>query len=168
MKIRGIEKGDRPVLKTILQAQKHFKPKEIKVALEIIDLALMQPDRGDYLIYVAEEGEEDILGYICYGKAPLTDAVYDLYWIVVHPAYWHQGAGALLLRFAEKDLKVRQARLLLIETSSLPPYDPPRLFYQKHEYQELARVKDYYAVGDDKIIFGKILAGGRRGGGVQV
>ena len=162
MKIRGIEKRDRPALKTILQSQEHFKPSERKVALEIIDLALMQPDQGDYLIYVAEGEEEDILGYICYGKAPLTDAVYDLYWIVVHPVYWHQGTGTFLLRFAEKDLKSRQARLLLIETSSLPPYAPPRLFYLKHEYQELARVKDYYAVGDHKIIFGKILAGGGR------
>ena len=159
MKIRRIEKGDRPALKTILQAQKHFKLSEIKVGLEIIDLALMRPDPGDYLIYVAEGAGEDILGYICYGKAPLTDAVYDLYWIAVHPVYWHQGTGTFLLRFAERDLKSRKARLLLIETSSLPPYAPPRLFYLKHEYQELARVKDYYGVGDHKIIFGKILAG---------
>jgi ribosomal protein S18 acetylase RimI-like enzyme len=159
MKIRCIEKRDRPALKTILQTQKHFKPSEIKVALEIMDLALMQPNEGDYLIYVAEGEGGDILGYVCYGKAPLTDAVYDLYWIVVHPVFWHQGTGSFLLRFAEKDLKSRQARVLLIETSSLPPYEAPRLFYLKHQYKELARVRDYYAVGDHKIIFGKILTG---------
>lgn len=159
MKIRGIEKRDRPALKTILQAQEHFKPSEIIVALEIIDLALTQPDQDDYSICVAEGEEGDILGYICYGKAPLTDAVYDLYWIVVHPVFWNQGTGTFLLRYAEKDLKGRQARLLLIETSSLPPYETPRLFYLKHQYKELAKVKDYYAIGDHKLIFGKILTG---------
>ncbi len=162
MRIRRIEKRDRPGLKTILHAQEHFRPSEIKVALEIVDLALMQPDDGDYLIYVAQGEGGDILGYVCYGKAPLTDAVYDLYWIVVHPAFWHQGTGTLLLRFAEKDLKSRQARALLIETSSLPPYEAPRLFYLKHQYKEWARIRDYYAVEDHKIIFGKILTGGHK------
>jgi len=159
MKIRGIEKRDRPALKDILQAQKHFKPPEIIVALEIIDLALTQRDPGDYSLYVAEGEEGEILGYICYGKAPLTDAVYDLYWIVVHPVFWNQGTGTFLLRYAEKDLKGRQARLVLIETSSLPLYETPRLFYLKHQYKELAKVKDYYAIGDHKLIFGKILTG---------
>ncbi len=157
--IRGIEKRDRPALKTILQAQKHFKPAEIRVALEIIDLALTQSNQSDYSMGIAEGEGGDIQGYICYGKAPLTDAVYDLYWIVVHPEFWNQGTGASLLRYAEKDVKGRQARLFLIETSSLPAYEIPRLFYLKHQYKELATVKDYYAVGDHKIIFGKILNG---------
>lgn len=157
MKIRGIEKKDRPALKAILKAQEHFKPSEIQVALEIIDLALTQPNQGDYSIRVAEGEDGEILGYICYGKAPLTDATYDLYWIVVHPVFWNQGTGTLLLRYAEKDLAQRQARLLLIETSSLPPYKSPRAFYLKHGYKEVARVMDYYAVGDHKLIFGKIL-----------
>jgi ribosomal protein S18 acetylase RimI-like enzyme len=157
MKIHGIKKKDRPALKTILQAQEHFKLSEIQVALEIIDLALTQPNQSDYSIRVAEGEEGEILGYICYGKAPLTDAVYDLYWIVVHPVFWNQGTGTFLLRYAEKDLRHRQARLLLIETSSLPSYASPRAFYLKHGYKEMARVTDYYAVGDHKLIFGKTL-----------
>ena len=157
MKIRRITKKDRPALKTILQAQKHFKLSEIEIALEIIDVALTQLNQGDYSIRIAEEEDGEILGYVCYGKAPLTDAVYDLYWIVVHPVFWNQGAGTFLLRDAEKDLTRRQARLLLIETSSLPPYESPRAFYLKHGYKEIARVADYYAVGDHKLIFGKTL-----------
>jgi ribosomal protein S18 acetylase RimI-like enzyme len=157
MKIRQIAKKDRPALKTILQAQEHFKASEIQVALEIIDLALSQPNQDDYHILIAEGEDEEILGYACYGKAPLTDAVYDLYWIVVHPVFWNQGTGTLLLRYAEKDLAHRQARYLLIETSSLPPYESPRAFYRKHGYKEMARVVDYYAVGDHKLILGKTL-----------
>ena len=157
MKIRRIQPQDRPGLKTLLQAQPHFHPEEIRVALELIDIALAHPAEEDYIILCAEEGEGEIRGYICYGKAPLTEAVYDIYWIVVHPARWSQGTGSSLLRRAEVELAQRQARLLLIETSSTPPYDLPRAFYGKHGYSEQARIPDYYRPDDHKIIYGKTL-----------
>lgn len=155
MKIRPIEEKDWTMLKNIVHAQEHFRPAEIRVALEIIDFVLKQQSEEDYIIRVVEGEDHEIMGYVCYGKAPLTDAVYDLYWIIVHPAYQNQGAGSLLLDSAQRDLKRRQARLLLIETSSLPAYAKPRAFYSKHGFQEIARIKDYYEQGDDKIIFGK-------------
>lgn len=158
MKIRKIQPRDRAELKTLLRAQEHFRPEEVRVALELIDIVLLHPGQEDYIVRCAEGVDGEILGYICYGKAPLTDAVYDLYWIVVHPASWNQGMGSSLLRQAEEDLIRRQARLLLIETSSLPSYEAPRAFYRKNGYQEQARVLDYYSQGDHKLIFGKTLA----------
>ncbi|MGB9698381.1 MAG: GNAT family N-acetyltransferase [Thermodesulfobacteriota bacterium] len=157
MKIRPIAEKDWTTLKNIVQAQEHFRPAEIRVALEIIDYALKQQREEDYIIRLVEGEDHEVLGYVCYGKAPLTDAVYDLYWIIVHPAYQNQGAGSFLLNYAQQDLRRRQARLLLIETSSLPAYAKPRAFYAKHGFQEIARIKDYYEQGDDKIIFGKVL-----------
>jgi len=157
VKIRGMERKDRRQLEAILKAQEHFRPVEVQVALEIVDMALAQPRQEDYIIRCAEEAPGAVLGYICYGKAPMTDAVYDIYWIVVHPSSWNQGAGTALLRQAEADLARRQARLILIETSSLPPYENPRTFYRKNGYKELARILDYYAPRDHKLIFGKTL-----------
>jgi ribosomal protein S18 acetylase RimI-like enzyme len=125
--------------------------------LDLIDIALTQPDQEDYIIHIVEGENEQVLGYICYGKAPLTDAVYDLYWIVVHPASWKRGLGTSLLRRAEEDLRRRKARLLLIETSSQPWYEAPRAFYRKHGFSEQARILDYYALEDHKLIFGKTL-----------
>ena len=49
-------------------------------------------------------------------------------------------------------------RLLLLETSSLPSYDLTRRFYVKHGYYTAATVKDFYADGHDKVIYGKRLA----------
>jgi ribosomal protein S18 acetylase RimI-like enzyme len=157
VKIRRIQPQDGPSLKALLHAQSHFRPEEIRVALELIDLALAQPGEEDYIILCAEEREGEIRGYICYGKAPLTEAVYDIYWIVVHPAHWGQGTGSSLLRQAEGELAQRQARLLLIETSSMPPYGIARAFYGKHGYREQARILDYYRRDDHKIIYGKSL-----------
>ena len=158
MKIRKLKPKDRASLKALLWAQEHFKPEEIRVALELIDIVLDNPDQEDYIVRCAEGTEGEILGYICYGRAPLTDAVYDLYWIVVHPASWNQGMGSSLLRQAEGDMVRRGARLVLIETSSTPPYEGPRAFYRKHGYQEQARILDYYSRGDHKLILGKTLA----------
>lgn len=157
VKIRRIQPQDRPSLKALLRAQSHFHPEEIRIALELIDIALAHPGEEDYMILCVEEGEGEIRGYICYGKAPLTEAVFDIYWIVVHPAYWSQGIGSSLLRQAEVELVRRQARLLLIETSSTPPYAIPRAFYGKHGYREQARILNYYRPGDHKIIYGKTL-----------
>jgi len=157
MKIRRMQPEDRPGLKALLYAQPHFRPEEIRVALELIDIALAHPAEEDYIILCAEEGEGEMRGYICYGKAPLTEAVYDVYWIVVHPECWGQGTGSSLLRRAEVELAQRRARLLLIETSSTPPYDLPRAFYGKHGYREQARILNYYRQDDHKIKYGKTL-----------
>ncbi len=157
MRIRAIERKDRPHLLAILQAQEHFKPQEITVALELIDIALEQARQEDYHIRCLETPEGRVQGYVCYGKAPLTDAVYDIYWIVVHPSFWNRGMGSALLRHAEEEMRDRQARLLLIETSSLAPYAAPRGFYQRHGFEEISRVPNYYALGEHKLIYGKTL-----------
>lgn len=157
VKIRPLRRRDRLALYDLLKAQKHFRPAEVQIALELIDLALNQSGQEDYLIRCAEDGQGQIVGYACYGKAPLTDAVYDLYWIVVHPDYWSRGPGSALLLQVENEVERLKARLLLIETSSLSSYARPRSFYLKHGYRELARIPDYYAVGDHKLIFGKTL-----------
>ena len=157
LKIRGIQRRDRRRLEAILKAQEHFNPEEVKVGLELIDIGLTPTGQEDYLVRIAEGPEGQILGYICYGQAPLTDAVYDIYWIVVHPAFRNRGTGTSLLYQAEEELKRRKARLLLIETSSRPPYETARAFYRNRGYEERARILDYYGVGDHKLIFGKNL-----------
>jgi len=48
-------------------------------------------------------------------------------------------------------------RILLIETSSLPHYDPTRRFYLKHGYGQEAVLRDFYADGDDMVVFRKRL-----------
>lgn len=157
MRIRDIQRKDRSRLEAILQAQEHFKPQEVKIALELIDVALEQPGQEDYRIQCIEASDGGVHGYVCYGKAPLTDAVYDLYWIVVHPASWNQGMGSALLRHAEEEMHRLQARLLLIETSSLATYAAPRVFYERHGYEEKAKILDYYALGEHKLVYGKAL-----------
>jgi hypothetical protein len=48
-------------------------------------------------------------------------------------------------------------RLAVIETSSRPAYERTRKFYLKHGYAVQARVADFYAPGDDRVICTKVL-----------
>ena len=45
--------------------------------------------------------------------------------------------------------------MMAVETSSRENYAPTRSFYRGRGYEEEARVRDYYAMGDDKVILVK-------------
>ena len=59
------------------------------------------------------------------------------------------------MKHAEEDIRKRQGRVLFIETSSLPHYEPTRRFYLKHGYEVTGQLRDYYADGDDMVVFRK-------------
>ena len=55
-------------------------------------------------------------------------------------------------------MRANGGRVLLISTSSLPPLEGSRRFYVKSGYVECGRIPDYYADGDDQVIFARRLA----------
>ena len=73
------------------------------------------------------------------------------------PAAQRHGIGHALLARVEAEVQARGGRLLLIETSSTAPYAPARRFYEDSGYHYQAVVHDFYAPGDDLIIFRKEL-----------
>ena len=87
IKIRKTKSEDRKAIKTILIDTQIFNQEEIECALELIDIYLNNPSQKDYLITSAINEDDKIIGYVCYGKAPLTNGAYDLYWIAVKPEY---------------------------------------------------------------------------------
>jgi len=140
----------------MLTAIKTFKKEDVDVALELIDIVLTKPDQDDYHIFVFEE-DNKILGYHCTGKRPITDAVYDLYWIVVHPHSAGKGIGTKLLDHCEKFVRDRNGRWILAETSSKETYEATRLFYIRNDFNEIARIDDFYSLGEALVVFGKYL-----------
>ncbi|HEX6965865.1 MAG TPA: GNAT family N-acetyltransferase [Gemmatimonadaceae bacterium] len=110
---------------------------------------------SDYLFLGAFTPEDELVGYACYGPTPGTDRTYDLYWIAVDPAMHGTGIGTTLLTEVERRLTGQHARLLVVETSSRSDYAATRAFYRRCGYTESARVREFYAPGDDRIIFTK-------------
>jgi ribosomal protein S18 acetylase RimI-like enzyme len=161
MRIRPVEQKDRDRIHQILVATARFTDEEVRCAIELVDQALELPDKGDYIVHVLEEPASGpnrmVHGYVCYGATPLTDGVFDLYWIAVDPRRQGQGFGQLLLRFVENEVRRQRGRMLLIETSSKESYGPTLRFYERSGYEEISRIKDFYRIEDDKVVFCKKL-----------
>ena len=79
--------------------------------------------------------------------------------IAVAPERQGQGRGTALLRRVEHELRGTGQRLLLVETSGLPAYARTRAFYLGCGYEQEARVRDFYAPGDDMVVFRTLLTG---------
>jgi ribosomal protein S18 acetylase RimI-like enzyme len=56
---------------------------------------------------------------------------------------------------AMSELERRRARLLLVETSGLPAFAAARAFYAKAGFSHEATIKNFFAAGDDKLVFTK-------------
>jgi GNAT superfamily N-acetyltransferase len=151
-----MKKGDKLTLISLVRSTPEFKPAEVVVAAEVIDSYLRDPQNSGYNVLVA--GDSAINGYICYGPAPLTEGTWDIYWIAVAPPEKGRGLGSALLTYAEDKIKEAGGRLIIIETSSQAGYERTRRFYQKHAYEAIAHLPDFYTPGDDKIILQKRLA----------
>ena len=147
---------ERGAVETIVRDAKVFREDEIAVALEVLDAYLAHPGK-DYHALGAFTPGGVLLGFAIYGPTPCTLGTWDLYWIAVAPEAQGSGVGSLLLEEVERRLTDALARLVIIETSSLPAYEAARAFYRRHGYTEVTRVPDFYAIGDDRVIFAKRL-----------
>lgn len=125
-----------------------FQPYEVDVALELIDA----PASSGYCFVVAEL-DARVAGYACFGRTPCTDGTWDLYWIAADPALHGAGVGGALMSACVDAIRADSGRLVVIETASKPAYDRTRAFYLKHGCREVARVPDFYARGDDKVVY---------------
>ena len=152
--IRLMSQEDKPHVTKILRGTPEFKPFEVGVAEELIDCYLNDPWGSGYRILIAEV-DSIIAGYICYGPTPLTEGTWDIYWEAVTREKQGQGIGSTLTKAAEKDIVRAKGRLAIIETSSTPAYEKTRHFHISHGYEIVARIPDFYAPGDDRLILQK-------------
>jgi ribosomal protein S18 acetylase RimI-like enzyme len=158
MNIRPAEPRDRERINEILVTTARFTDEEVKCAMELVDSAFAHPEKDEYIVQVVEPPDgAGVQGYVCYGAAPLTEGVFDLYWIAVDPRRQGQGFGQVLLRFVENEIRRQRGRMLLIETSSKESYAPTMRFYERSGYEEISRIKDFYRIQDDKVVFCKRL-----------
>jgi len=152
--IRRLKPADAGVIESMLNRIPNFADKEVSIAMELINIAASNPTQTDYNIFVYEH-EGQLLGYHCTGRRPLTDGVYDLYWIAADPGSPVKGIGKCLLDHAEEFVISNNGRWLLAETSSKDTYANTRRFYLKNKYSIIAEINDFYSVGDNLLVFGK-------------
>jgi ribosomal protein S18 acetylase RimI-like enzyme len=150
--VRPLHAEHRTEVEEIVRATGVFSEIEVAVALEVFDAGARA--QIDYELIGAFSASR-LLGYACFGPTPATDHTYDLYWIAVRPEAQRTGAGTALMAEVERRLASRAARMVVIETSSREDYAPTREFYNRLGYAEAARLRDFYAAGDDRVVLSK-------------
>jgi len=159
IRLGGLHPRDRARVAELLVSTAVFSRDEIDVALQLFDATVRDDGAAgaddahvpDYEFTGAFEGER-LLGYACAGPTPATDGTFDLYWLAVDAAAQGKGIGTALVHEVERELRDRGARMLLVETSSRPDYSDTRAFYARCGYTEAARIRDFYAPADDRIM----------------
>lgn len=152
--IRPVTQADTPVLVELTAGTGFFKPLEVETLRDVLDdYHAENADLGHRAFVWVGDGR--VLGYVYHAPAPMTDRTWYLYWIAVSKEAQRGGLGGRLLAFVEEDVRSQRGRLLLIETSSTPHYEPTRRFYLKHDYTQAAHVPDFYADGDGLVVFSK-------------
>jgi GNAT superfamily N-acetyltransferase len=155
--IRRIAPEDREEIRSLLEGTKAFKAHEVDVAMELVDIALADPEQDGYRPFVLAVEDGTIAAYACFGKNEMTTATYDLYWVATRTDRMGQGHGRRIVAFVEEEIRKEGGRLLVIETSSKESYGDTRAFYEKIGCTLAAQLTDYYDEGDDKLIYLKPL-----------
>jgi ribosomal protein S18 acetylase RimI-like enzyme len=151
--LRPLSAADRRRVEEITREVLVFRDDEVPVALEVFDGAV--GGSPDYIALGATV-DERLMGWICWGPTPCTLGTYDLYWMAVDPTMQGSGIGAALLREMEGRL-AGSARLIVVETAGRPDYRPTRAFYEARGYRKAAIIPDFYAPGDDQVVYVKAL-----------
>ena len=140
------------------------------IARPIRECGLFAPDEAEGFVsmlpdLIAEDGahwrvlrDGDRPAGACYlSRERMSEDVWNLWFIGLQLGDQGRGGGTLLLSEAERTARAEGGRLLLIETSSGDGFETARAFYAARGYDREAVIRDYYASGEDKIVFRKAL-----------
>lgn len=153
--IRTAIPADTDALCALAEATGLFTPDELEAFGQMVSETVNGAADGEHCWIVDDDGGVQSAAY--YAPEPWGAGVWNLYFIGVLPEQQGKGRGAALLDHVERGLSEAGARLLLVETSGLDTFVRTRAFYAKNGYDEEARIRDFYADGDDKIVFRKSL-----------
>jgi GNAT superfamily N-acetyltransferase len=151
--LRPTTPADTPTLVSLAAATGVFKPHEIVALGEVLDDYHATNHEYGHLARTWDDGR--IGGFVYFAPTAMTDRTWELWWIAVEKGRQGTGLGSLLLAAVEREVWSAGGRILLIETSTTPGYDPTRGFYLARGYEQVAVIPHFYADDDGKVIFSK-------------
>jgi ribosomal protein S18 acetylase RimI-like enzyme len=155
--IRPTQSQDADALLRLAGAEPLFTTEEADTVAELLEAYLNDEDHNGYYFLSAMENDE-LLGFACYGPTPLTQGTFDLYWIAVGQGAKGKGIGRALMAQTENEVRKQGGRMIVLDTSGRAEYAPTRAFYQRLGYTLAATIPEFYAPGDDLIIYTRTLA----------
>jgi ribosomal protein S18 acetylase RimI-like enzyme len=143
--------------------------KEDIPALQIVAAQTVFP--GELLpemIAAALAGESEAIWLTCHldGSAvgfcytvpeQMADRTWNMLALAVQPDLQGKGFGTAMIEAVEYQLRNSNQRILIVDTSGTDDFALTRKFYALNGYEEEARIRDFWAPGDDKVTFRKAL-----------
>ncbi len=152
MNVRPTIRQDIPALQSVLKETGLF-PADMLPGL--LSNFLTNEDSAD--LWMSCEVNGTAVGF-CYAvPEQLADGTWNMLAIAVHPESQGGGHGAALVRSLEAALRGRGQRILIANTSGTDEFSLTCSFYRKNGYVEEARIRDFWAPRDDKVVFWKRL-----------
>ena len=147
---------DLATVRAITESTGFFYPEEVDTAVELVEDRLVKGPRCGYHFLFAEQDGRTV-GYASFGPIACTKESFDLYWLVVGRDFRGKGLGTQLLEKSEDAISALGGSRIYIETSARPLYIPTRAFYLARGYSQIAELEDFYAPGDAKAMYVKVL-----------
>ncbi len=151
-KIRPVTQNDIDGLKKVVDSSKLFPSEYLD---EMISDYFNNTKTQDVWFTYIDDNTPTAIGYCVPEK--LTNGTYNLLAIGVSQDSQRNGVATEMMNYIEQQLKQKNARILIVETSSDEAQIGARKFYEKIGYTQIAVIKDFWNEGEDKIIFWKKL-----------
>jgi ribosomal protein S18 acetylase RimI-like enzyme len=161
--IRLTTPDDTAALIALAEASGLFEPNQTDDLAQMLDrhfsvrVASLEESRNEPQDIWLTDYDDQPVGIAYVAPERMTEGTWNLYLIAVHPDRQKQGRGQALLQQVEQMLIERGERILLVETAGTVDFEYVRAFYRKNGYAEEARIREFYTVGVDKIVFRKAL-----------
>ncbi|MBG0776581.1 MAG: GNAT family N-acetyltransferase [Desulfovibrionaceae bacterium] len=158
--------ADAAEVRAITTSTGAFAPAEVDVAVELVEERLAKGPASGYFFLFADAAPATgraagaVDGYACFGPIACTVSSYDLYWIAVRQDLRGSGLGTRLLAAAEARIRAMGGTRIYVETSSRPDYAATRGFYVARGYRVEGVFEDFYAPGDHKVVYVRVLGPG--------
>ncbi len=149
--IRKTGAGDLPALARVAETTGLFPG---DMLAEMAGPALAGESRAIWLTGLLEGAPAGF----CYAEPePLAEGTWAMLALAVDPGCHRRGIGRWLVAALEERLRRDGQRLVVVDTSSTGAFAAARAFYARAGYEEAARIRDFWAEGDDKVTFRKRL-----------
>lgn len=152
MKIRLTKFEDIPALKLVLDGTELF-PSEM---LPDMMSGFLSTEKSED-VWLTCEADGKAIGFCYAAPEALTEGTWNMLAIAVLPEKQGSGAGGAIVKELEANLRKSGHRVLIADTSGADEFTKTREFYRKNNYTQEARIRDFWAEGDDKVIFRKSL-----------
>ncbi len=153
---RPAEPSDQPAIVALAIAAGLFTAEDSALVDSLMQAYFdLEHALGNICRVAARDGA--VVGVVYCRPEPATSGTDQMLMIAVDPAMQGTGIGRSLTADSEAILRDGGSRLLLVQTLGTPDFEATRAFYRACGYAEEARVRDYYADGQDMVLFRKLL-----------